>query len=290
MAETLKGRYVKANSLVNAAYRLNVSEQRILIIALMQADARNITDQIFYPVKVEDMMLYTNKDRKLTYEIMKKAAASLEDRRLFFYQTPEGKPRKLIRARWVQSSAFEADTSSIYLKFSHDVLPYITRLTKRFTIVHMIGNAEHHLLSLTSNFSYRLLEMMCQWIDRGWFEIEPDVLKRTFALTTQYARFAELKRRVIDIAVNEINEKTPWVVNCECETQGKGGKVVNLKFVFVVPAEIVKARKKQKNETAITEKEIKKHAQPGETYAQVRDRLIKRKKEIKKLQQELELA
>lgn len=280
-----KGRYVKANALVNAAYKLTVAEQRVLIMALMQADARTITDQQLYRVKASDLMLYTKSDLKTTVKTLKAAAEKLENRRVVFYETPEGRPRQLVRASWVQTSRFEDETNSVYLRFNHDMLPYINRLTRRFTIVYMSDGPEHYSLSLSSNFSYRLLEMMSQWVDRGWFEIEPEILKRTFALTTQYKNNAELKRRVIDKAVEEINEKTAWSVSYECETKGAGGRIVNFIFRFKVPPLIKQSRQQQK--VSVSDQEIQRHARKGETYEQVKERLIKTKKEIERLKREL---
>lgn len=287
MVFKLTGRYVKANSLVNAAYRLSVAEQRVLIMALMDANPRNITDCQTYRVDARDLQKYTGTCLQSTIEVMKKAAERLQQRQIVFYERPDGAPYgEIVKTSWVQTIRYEDGRAALSLRFSKDILPYINKLTKRFTIVYLMDGPENFTLELDSNYSYRLLEMMSQWIDRGYFEITVQQLRILFALTTQYPKVAQLKIRVIDHAIKELNAKTAWKVSYE-DIKKNGRTIAGFRFKFKVPNAIMERRKEEKYLT-VTEEEIHRHAVAGETESQARARVYNGKKQIRKLLHEIE--
>ena len=69
-----------------------------------------------------------------------------------------------------------------------------------------------------------------QFISTGERYLSLEKLSELFELRGQYPRFYDLKKRVIEPAINEINENT--TLNVEWEPIKKGRTVIGLFFVF----------------------------------------------------------
>jgi plasmid replication initiation protein len=59
---------------------------------------------------------------------------------------------------------------------------------------------------MKSTYSIRLYEWLCQWLSVGDREIGVDWLKTQWQLSDKYQRLSDLKKWVIDVAVEEVNE------------------------------------------------------------------------------------
>ena len=83
---------------------------------------------------------------------------------------------------------------------------------------------------MSSAHAIRLYELLMQWGSRGWREVEIEWLKKTLMVDENYERLDNFKKRVIDVAVSQINEHSDLAVRYE---QRKTGRTVShLKFVF----------------------------------------------------------
>ena len=72
--------------------------------------------------------------------------------------------------------------------------------------------------------------MMMQFRSTGYCKISLDDLRYTLALFEKYEATKDLRKWVIDTAVNEINEKTPYKVNYELIKSGRKFTHLELKF------------------------------------------------------------
>ena len=66
----------------------------------------------------------------------------------------------------------------------------------------------------------------------GRFIIELGKFRERLGLTTQYERFFDLKRIVIDRSVNELNKKSNLVISWKAIKGAKGKSVSKLEFIF----------------------------------------------------------
>jgi hypothetical protein len=83
---------------------------------------------------------------------------------------------------------------------------------------------------MTSIYGIRLYELLMQWKSTGKREIEIEWLKELLELDTSYERMDNLKRRVIEPAIKDINTHSNFQVSW---TQRKTGrKVTHLTFEF----------------------------------------------------------
>ena len=81
-------------------------------------------------------------------------------------------------------------------------MPYISQLKKQFTKLKL-----KEMFGFSSFYSFRIYLMMMQFRETGFCKISIDDLRYTLDLNEKYHLFADLKRRVIDTAIDEINEK-----------------------------------------------------------------------------------
>ena len=105
---------------------------------------------------------------------------------------------------------------------------------------------------MTSIYGIRLYELLMQWQTTGTRTIEIDWLKRQFEIADNYPDMSDLKKRVIDPAINDINKNSNYNVSW---TQRKTGRrVTHLTFQFseklppAAPEKKAKAKPKPKTD------------------------------------------
>ncbi len=257
---------VKSNKVVEASYMLTLAEQRVLLACIAQIDSRAIlTENYRFEITasgVADLAGLENLTN--AYRDLKKAAEKLYERSVVIDDPDPDNPQITQRkTRWISSIDYVPGEGKLVLSFSVGIIPYLSQLSREFTKYKL-----KHVARFESVYSIRLYEMLVQWSSAGEREIEVEWLKRQFQVSDKYDRLVDLKKRVIDPAVAEINEHSNFWVRYG---QRKSGRTItHFQFQFGVKGEAqqpVPARK------LLTEEEINKQARPGETRAAVIARL-----------------
>jgi len=228
---------VKSNRLNSAIQNLSLPELRIVQLAIVDARETGNGLSTDTPLRI-DAMRYAEAfetTRQNAYNRMKEAEETLFNRRFTFLDS-EG---KTVKSRWIQRVRYLDDEGAIELAFTLDVVKGITRLDgaeEFFT---------QYLLSQTSNlnsvYSVRLYELLIQWKTAGKTPVfELSLFRGQMGLNDgEYKAMCDFKKRVLDLAVNEINEKTDLTVSY---TQEKKGRLIyGFKFT-------VKQKEKTKKE------------------------------------------
>lgn len=280
----------KSNALIEASYRLSPIEQRIMLACISQVRRdQQITDEVLYSVSAADISALTGNSSKSVYEDLAKAALRLKRREVWIKQESNGKgkrPRTLITG-WVQSIIYIESEGRVELRFTKDMLPYLTQLTEQFTRYALADVAQ-----MTSAHAIRLYELLCQWRGIGKREVQIVWLRESFQLGEKYPAIKDFKRRVIQPAVDQINEHSPlWV---EWDQRKTGRRVTHLTFTFGEKAKKTpqKARKEKakgsqgtslKNTAGalygIPRAVIESKARPGEDYEDTALRLLSEAKQ-----------
>jgi hypothetical protein len=105
------------------------------------------------------------------------------------------------------------------------MVPYITRLEKEFTRYRL-----EIVASMSSPYAIRLYELLIQWGSIGQREIEVEWLKKALMVDRDYPRMYDFKKRVIDVALAQVNERSDLDASY---TQRKTGRnVTHLIFEF----------------------------------------------------------
>ncbi|MDD1606954.1 MAG: replication initiation protein [Methylococcaceae bacterium] len=271
----------KANALIEAGYRLSLNEQRIILACIAQVDSREeLLATSKFEIHVKDFAKRFNLSEEATYSDLKEASKNLYSRSLTIYNPdPEQPELKKLETRWISSIGYMPEKGKLSLRFAIDILPYLGGLKGRFTKYEL-----EHIGNMKTTYGIRLYELLMQWKSTGKREIEIDWLKKQFELDASYERMDNLKRRVIDPAIKDINDHSNYQVSW---TQRKTGrKVTHLIFAFFEkspegekPKRITKP--KEKMILGVPMSEIEKQAQVGESYEGTAGR-INREKDTKK--------
>ena len=109
--------------------------------------------------------------------------------------------------------------------FDSRILPLLSELKSNFTQF-LIDD----VAGFSSVYSFRFYQMMMQFKSTGYCKISLDNLRYALALFDKYQATKDLKKRVIDTAINDINEKTPYKVSYELIKSGRKFTHLELKF------------------------------------------------------------
>ncbi len=218
----------KSNALVEAAYRLSVQEQRIILACIGQVRRdEEVTDEVLYSITAADLAAVAGIAVGDAYKELKDAALRLKRREVRLTQEPNGKgkkPKTMITG-WVQTIFYIEGEGRVELRFTKDMLPYLTGLQREFT-----RYALSDVAKMTSAHGIRLYELLAQWPD-GHRVIEVDELRRWLQLEDRYPLMADFRRNVIQPAVDQINEHSPLTVRWDQRKTGR--RVTHLVFTYV---------------------------------------------------------
>ena len=215
-----KNQVVKSNQVIEASYQLSAVEQRIILAAIsLIPKSQVITDDELYPVSVNELQLL-GVHEKTAYRDLKEGINRLYERSINLSVDD-----KSIKMRWVQEVQFLDSQGVIGIRFSKPILPFISNLSREFT-----KYALSDIAGINSAYAIRIYELLVQYRQIGKREITVESLRTMLELGKKYPLFADFKKRVIDTAVDQINEYSPLKVTYEQKKTGR--KVTSVLFSF----------------------------------------------------------
>ena len=194
---------VKSNRLVEASYRLTEVEMQIVLYSICRSreDGVGLSPKDPLTIRADDFAARFGTNTNKVYGQLKNAMDTLYRRTLIIRdEDPKtGKPR-VVETRWISDKAYIDGAGQIQITFAHKVIPFISQLEGDFTqyLLKQIGR-------MTSVYAVRLYELLLQHLKFGKREISIVWLKDTLQITG-YDALKDLKRRVIDVAVDQINK------------------------------------------------------------------------------------
>jgi len=243
---------------------LSLAEQRVLLACIAQIDSKAVlTEQYRFEVSAGEIVDLIGLDNfSNAYRDLKKAAERLYERSVIIDDPDPDDPKIAQRkTRWISSIDYVPGEGKLVLSFSLGIIPYLSQLSREFTQYKL-----KHVARFESVYSIRLYELLVQWSSAGEREIEVEWLKRQFQVADKYDRVVDLKKRVIDPAVEEINKHSNlWV---KYGQRKLGRTITHFQFQFGLKDKPQALDRKQ-----LTEDEINRQAKPGETKAAVIARL-----------------
>ena len=231
---------VKDNALINASYNLDLVEQRLILLAIIEArqSGKGINANDPLTIHAESYINQFSAHRNTAYEGLKSACKALFSR-YFTYQEPRGKAIANIQSRWVSQIAYIDEQAKVEIIFAPAIIPLITRLEKEFTKYDI-----QQVSGLSSGYAIRLYELLIAWRSTGKTPIIEinEFRKKLGVLDNEYKQMNNFKSRVLEPAITQINEKTD--IKIKVEQHKTGRSITGFSFKF-----------KQK-QTAISEKTI----------------------------------
>lgn len=213
----------QSNRLVEAAQTLTLVEKRLVIAAAALHDPRKpLPPKGTVTLHVDDFRDVFGLDHNSAYEELRDAAARLYNRSIRRIYSSRGKPVEE-HVRWVWMARYAKGQGTVTLGFSPAVAPYLTMLHTEFTRYKL-----KQIGSIGSFYGLRLYELCAQFRKAGERTIALPRLRDMFDLGDKYTRINNLRQRVLDPAVKEINQHTDLRVVMTPERKGR--KIVGFHF------------------------------------------------------------
>ena len=261
---------VKDNRLVEASYRFTLIEQQVVLYAICRSreEQKGLFADLPITIRAQDFARTFGMDESNVYSQLKEAMNRMFSREATIHDVDPATDRpRITRTHWISQSSYVDGAGHIQLIFAPAVIPFITRLGEegKFTQYKL-----ERIGKMTSTHAVRLYELLVQYLSVGKRSVEVPWLKEVLQVAGQYPAIKDFKKRVVDIAVDQINEHSDLSVDYE---QRKTGRVVShFDFKIRLKDEVKKAAK-TKPET-IDRAYVERHARPGESYDQAFRRLI----------------
>lgn len=236
---------VKDNALIQASYTLDLTEQRLILLALIQAreTGEGITSDGLLHVHAHTYAKHFDVNKSTAYTVMKDACKGLFDRYVTYHdKNPRTGKDRSFHCRWVDKIGYEKDAGIVYLRFTHDVVPLITRLEEQFTSYEL-----EQVKYLNSGYAIRLYELLIQWRTVGktpLFELE-QFRKQLGVEQGKYSRMSDFKKYVLDFSVQQINDYTDITVDYDQKKEGR--RIAGFVFKFKVKAKSQKGLESKKD-------------------------------------------
>ena len=224
------GLVVKDNALINASYNLELTEQRLVMLAIINARelGQGITADSKLEIHASDYAKLFNVSPDASYKALKDAVNNLFNRQ-FSYTAEYKKTGKvgIVRSRWVSRIFYVDDLALLEITFAPDVVPLITRLEEHFT-----KYEAKQVAHLTSKYATRLYELLIAWREVGKtpvFELQ-QLRKNLGVEDDEYQRMHHFKSRVLETAITQINEHTD--IKATYEQHKRGRTITGFSFKF----------------------------------------------------------
>lgn len=225
---------VKDNSLIDASFNLSVVEQRLMLLAIVEArEIPKLTPDTPIEVRATTYMEQYNIDQSNAYSQLADATKQLFNRQFSYIDKYKGEDA-ITTSRWLNEATYLNNKGTVVLYLNRNVISLISRLEANFTQYLLDQVSE-----LSSKYSIRLYELLIKYRNIGNSEKYSisDLRSRLGLDNDEYKVIADFKKRVLDKALEEINKKTD--INIKYEQFKEGRTISHILFKFV--------KKKEKN-------------------------------------------
>lgn len=209
---------VKDNALIDASFNLSLIEQRLLLLAIVQArEITTLTSSTAIEIKASLYATQFNIHEKEAYNALKNACDLLFERRFSYIDKYKGN-QLIKKVRWVSEIGYLENKGVVLLNLSDTVISLISRLEQQFTKYHL-----DQVSAFKSKYSMRLYELIVKWLSNGVtqkYEIS-DLRLKLGLESSEYKTMSLFKVNVLDKAVAEINNKADLEVSYEQFKEGR---------------------------------------------------------------------
>ena len=222
------GLVVKDNALMNASYNLEVTEQRLILLAIINAREthQGITSDSKLEIHANDYASQFHVTKEAAYKALKTAVNNLFERQFSFKEETK-KGIGVVRSRWVSRIKYIDDSAILEITFAPDVVPLITRLEKHFTSYQI-----QQVTQLTGKYAIRLYELLIAWREVGKVpQIELSEFRAKLGVEDdEYKAMNHFKSRVLEPSIKQINQHTDITVSYEQHKRGRTITGFSFKF------------------------------------------------------------
>jgi plasmid replication initiation protein len=216
---------IKDNALIMASYSLTIYEQRLIMACIEKAQRKKEplnSDAIEISLSVNEYAETFGVKMVTAYKALSESSNKLYERSI--RMESDGIKRNV---RWLQEQAIYAE-GRVKLVFSSVISKHISEI--------VTGRSAYRLeqaTQLRSQHSIRFFEYFQMIINRdtqqGTSELSLSQLRELLEIQDSYPRWADLKKKVIEESIKQINKNTSLKVNFEI-AEKDGRQVKSVRF------------------------------------------------------------
>ena len=226
---------VKDNALIDASFNLSLIEQRIMLLAIVEArESQRLFPDTPVGVSVSDYIHQFKVDSNNAYALLKDAAKTLKRREFSYLDRYKG-IEALSTANWVNKVTYVDNSGLIVLYLSHEVISLISKLSEQFTKYYI-----EQVSDFKSKYSIRLYELIIKWLSVTKTEKYGinDLRSKLGLSVEEYSTMSNFKSNVLDKAISEINKHTD--INVDYKQFKKGRVITDIQFSIKSKARLSK--------------------------------------------------
>jgi len=219
---------VKSNKLIQALQSLSLSETRLLQIAIIDARETGKGLSTDEPLELNATRYAEafNISPDAAYLALIEAEESLFKRQ-FTITNDDG---SVTKSRWIQDANYKKGQGRIFVTLTRIVIEHVTKIDgfeQYFTSYHLKKTSD-----FKSVYAIRLYELLIQWRSTGKTPVfEINKFRDQLGIgVNENTRMEAFKRRVLEIAIEQVNEFSDITV--KYDQQKKGRSISGFSFTF----------------------------------------------------------
>jgi len=188
----------KANDVINATYKLGVTEQKVILCIASNIRPEDKDFQT-YSFSIKDFKKLIKSKSQNIYSDIDKITQSLMSKPFIIYNA-KGNPTRI---NWLSKATYNTNEGTVTVRFDPDLKPFFLALSEKFTKYKL-----ENIIHLKSNYSIRIFELLKSYeglTERTFTLIE---LKEKLGIEDKYPIWINFKDRVLERAKKELEEKT----------------------------------------------------------------------------------
>jgi len=214
----------KSNELINASYNLTLRENQILTYAIASIVRTDIElPSLDVDISLSEFKKFYSLDR-FTFKRLYSDVENLYNNEVIFY---DGDMTK--RRRWLSGIDYNKNKEEIKLIFSSEILPFLTGLSKdRYYTLYALQITK----KFKSKYSFAFFELLAQTrnMSRDIFTISNDVLRKKLHLENKYKAPKDLRIKVIEPILKDMNNCTKLSIDSELIKKGRSFSGIQIIF------------------------------------------------------------
>jgi len=187
----------------NARYSLTAVETDIIM--RMIAEVKN-EDEDFKPYRFKVLELEKKMGKQLDRRNLKLIADGIARKPIRIDKGKEG----FLTIGWVSSFEYFAKTGEMELCFDPKLKPYLLKLQSHFATSDI-----RQIFQLSSEYAKRIYTIFKQWQQIGKYTVEVSEWQNILEVPKSMLNYADFKRKVLEVAKDQINKNTDLQVDYE---------------------------------------------------------------------------
>ena len=204
---------VKSNELIQKSrFDLSTQEQKIILYLISKIRPED-TELHEYEFSIVEFCKICGIDyaNGKNYGNIKKTIKSLNDKSIWVTLKDGGETT----IRWIERPYINKNSGAIKIKLDELMKPYLLQLQEKFTQYELI-----YTLPMKSQYAIRFYELLKSYEWKKTVSMEIEDLKRMLK-AEHYTRFYDFKKKVLEIALKEIDDYTDLKVEYTLKKKGK---------------------------------------------------------------------